>query len=397
MGRIVVTEFISLDGVVEDPGGSEDFKHGGWSFEFSRGPEGDKFKVDETMASDALLLGRVTYEGFAAAWPSRDGEFADRFNSMPKYVVSSTLSDPEWTNSTVLDGDVAEEVAKLREKHDRDIVVHGSVQLAQTLLENDLVDELRLMVFPVVLGSGKRLFGETSDKKPLRLADSKTVGDGVAILVYERARPTSAAASIAARGADAAAVGEAHGDRHLEAAAREAAQVDRLAQRLPPHDLDAAPVDFDGRALQDHAGRSPQRDPEATADAVATRRERDDVLGGDRGRRRRAGGGGGGGAGGSGLGRRRRSRRSRGRRRSCRRAGRSRRRPERPSAPPTRRCATPPSAAGRCCPVVGAKPLLAISSVPPRLAAPPTASTSYVVPGVVPAISMRSVPPAPWS
>jgi len=189
MGRIVVTEFMSLDGVVEDPGGSEDFKHGGWSFEISRGPEGDKFKLDETMESDALLLGRRTYEGFAQAWPSRNDEqgFAAKFNSMPKYVVSSTLSDPEWTNSTVLKGDVVAEVAKLREKHDRDVVVHGSVQLAQTLLENDLVDELRLMVFPVVLGSGKRLFGETSDKTPLRLADSKTVGEGVAILVYERA------------------------------------------------------------------------------------------------------------------------------------------------------------------------------------------------------------------
>jgi len=189
MGRIVVTEFTSLDGVVEDPGGSEDFKHGGWSFEISRGPEGDKFKLDETMASDALLLGRVTYEGFAQAWPSRNDPqgFADKFNSMPKYVVSSTLENPEWNNSTVIDGDVAEEVAKLRSKHDGDIVVHGSVQLAQTLLESDLVDVLNLMVFPVVLGSGKRLFGETSDKKPLRLTDSKVVGDGVAILVYERA------------------------------------------------------------------------------------------------------------------------------------------------------------------------------------------------------------------
>ena len=184
MGKIVVTEFVSLDGVVEDPGGAEDFKHSGWSFEFSRGDEGDQFKLDETMSSDALLLGRVTYEGFAKAWPSRDGEFADKFNTMPKYVVSSTLEDPEWTNSTVLKGDVAEEVAKLRQEQDGDIVVHGSPQLVQTLLENDLVDELRLMVFPVVLGTGKRLFGETSDKKPLRLVDSKTVGDGVTILTY---------------------------------------------------------------------------------------------------------------------------------------------------------------------------------------------------------------------
>jgi dihydrofolate reductase len=186
MGRIVVTEFISLDGVVEDPGGSEDFKHSGWSFEISRGDEGDKFKLDETMESDALLLGRVTYEGFAEAWPPRSGEFADKFNNMPKYVVSSTLSDPGWTNSTVINGDVADAVKQVRDRHDGDVVVHGSVQLVQELLERDLVDELRLMVYPVVLGSGKRLFGETSDKKPLKLADSKTVGDGVAILVYQR-------------------------------------------------------------------------------------------------------------------------------------------------------------------------------------------------------------------
>jgi dihydrofolate reductase len=187
MGRIVVTEFVSLDGVIEAPGGGEDFRHGGWSFEFKRGDEGDKFKLDETLASDALLLGRRTYEGFAQAWPSRDGEFADKFNTMPKYVVSSTLKDPEWNNSTVIGGDVPTEVAKLTEKHDGDIVVHGSARLVQTLVENDLVDELRLMVFPVVLGDGKRLFGETKDKKPLRLADSKIVGDGVAILVYEPA------------------------------------------------------------------------------------------------------------------------------------------------------------------------------------------------------------------
>jgi dihydrofolate reductase len=189
VGKIVVTEFVSLDGVVEAPGGGENFKHGGWSFEISRGDEGDKFKLDETMSSEALLLGRVTYEGFAAAWPSRTDEFgfADKFNSMPKYVVSSTLKDPEWNNSTVLTGDVADEVAKLKERHDGDIVVHGSPQLVQTLIENDLVDEYRLMVFPVVLGSGKRLFGETTDKKSLRLVDSKVVGDGVSILVYQPA------------------------------------------------------------------------------------------------------------------------------------------------------------------------------------------------------------------
>ena len=184
MGRIVVTEFVSLDGVMEDPGGAEDFEYGGWTFEIDRGDEGNAFKLDETMASEALLLGRRTYEGFAAAWPSREGEFADKFNTMPKYVVSSTLKDPEWTNTTVLEGDVPQAVAKLRETQDGDVVVHGSAMLVQTLLEHDLVDELRLMVFPVVLGKGKRLFGETSGKKGLRLIDSKVVGDGVAILVY---------------------------------------------------------------------------------------------------------------------------------------------------------------------------------------------------------------------
>jgi dihydrofolate reductase len=187
MGRIVVTEFISVDGVVEDPGGSEDFKYGGWSFEFSRGDEGDQFKIDETRESDALLLGRVTYEGFADAWPSREGEFADLFNNMPKHVVSSTLENPEWNNTAVVSGDLAEEVAKLKERYDGDIVVHGSASLAQALIDQDLVDELRLMVFPVVLGSGKSLFGETGDKKKLKLTDSKTVGDGVAILIYGRA------------------------------------------------------------------------------------------------------------------------------------------------------------------------------------------------------------------
>ncbi|HSK15245.1 MAG TPA: dihydrofolate reductase family protein [Gaiellaceae bacterium] len=184
MGRIVVTEFVSLDGVMEDPGGSESFRHGGWSFEISRGDEGGRFKLDETTASEALLLGRRTYEGFAAAWPSREGEFADKFNTMPKYVVSSTLETPEWQNTTVLAGDVGEEVARLKERHEGDVVVHGSAQLVQDLLDRGLVDELRLMVFPVVLGSGKRLFGETSDKKPLRLVESRVVGDGVSILVY---------------------------------------------------------------------------------------------------------------------------------------------------------------------------------------------------------------------
>jgi dihydrofolate reductase len=184
MGRIVVTEFVSLDGVMEDPGGSENFEHGGWSLKINRGDEGDKFKLDEAFASEALLLGRVTFEGFAEAWPSRDGEFADKFNNMPKYVVSSTLNRPEWKNSTVVKGDVVEQVGKLKQELDGDIVVHGSARLVQTLIEHDLVDELRLMVFPVVLGSGKRLFGDTSDLKPLRLLESKMVGDGVAILIY---------------------------------------------------------------------------------------------------------------------------------------------------------------------------------------------------------------------
>lgn len=188
MGRIVVTEFISLDGVVEDPGGSEDFEHGGWAFEFSRGEDGDRFKLDETMNSDALLLGRVTYEGFAEAWPERTGEFADKFNSMPKYVVSSTLGEPGWSNSTVLRDDLAGAVAELRARHDGDVVVHGSARLVQSLLEHDLVDELRLMQFPVVLGSGKRLWGSTGSKRPLRLGHSQVVGDGVAVLVYEPVR-----------------------------------------------------------------------------------------------------------------------------------------------------------------------------------------------------------------
>ena len=191
MGRIVVTEFMSVDGVMEAPGGDDDFVRGAWSFEFDRGEEGDKFKVDEVMEAEGLLLGRRTYEGFAAAWPEREGEFADKFNEMPKYVVSNTLDDPDWNNSTVLKGDVAEEVEKLRREQDGDIVVHGSARLAQTLIEHDLVDEFRLMVYPLVLGSGKRLFGETSDRKPLRLVDSKVVGDGVAILIYEPAESGS--------------------------------------------------------------------------------------------------------------------------------------------------------------------------------------------------------------
>jgi len=189
VGRIVVTEFVSLDGVMEDPGGAEGYEHGGWSFQVSRGDEGDKFKLDELVDAEAQLLGRVTYEGFAKAWPSITDEagFAEKMNSMPKYVVSSTLTNPEWQNTTVLSGDVAEEVSKLKQEVDGNILVAGSARLVQALIEHDLVDELRLMVYPVVLGSGKRLFATTSDKKALRLAESKVVGDGVQILVYESA------------------------------------------------------------------------------------------------------------------------------------------------------------------------------------------------------------------
>jgi dihydrofolate reductase len=189
MGKIVVTEFVSLDGVIEAPGGGEDYKHAGWTFEIDRGEEGDKFKLDELVEAEAQLLGRVTYEGFAAAWPTmEDGVgFAEKMNGMPKYVVSSTLQEASWENSTILRGDLADEVAKLHREIDGVILVAGSAQLVQGLLERDLVDELRLMVFPVLLGEGKRLFGDVTAKKPLNLVDSKTVGAGIALLTYEPA------------------------------------------------------------------------------------------------------------------------------------------------------------------------------------------------------------------
>lgn len=183
MAKIVVSQFISVDGVVEDPGGSEGWERGGWAFKYERGPEGDKFKLDELMAADALLLGRVTFEGFAEAWPSRTGEFADKFNGMAKYVVSSTLSDPEWNNSHVISGDVAAEVAKLKEKPGGDVLVNGSAQLCQTLIEAGLVDELRLMVFPVVLGGGKKLFSDTSRPVSLELASTTGAGE-CTVLTY---------------------------------------------------------------------------------------------------------------------------------------------------------------------------------------------------------------------
>jgi len=191
MGKLVVTEFISIDGVIEDPGGAEDFAHGGWVFQFERGEEGNKFKLDEVLEAEAQLLGRVTYEGFAAAWPSRTDEagFAERMNAMPKYVVSSTLRELTWSNSTLIEGDVAAEVAKLKKQVPGDILVAGSATLVRALVDHDLVDELRLMVFPIVLGSGKRLFGDSASTKAFRLLESQPVGDdGVVILRYEPVR-----------------------------------------------------------------------------------------------------------------------------------------------------------------------------------------------------------------
>jgi dihydrofolate reductase len=177
MGRIVVSQFITVDGVIEDPGGAEGFEHGGWAFSFERGDEGDRFKFEEVMASDALLLGRRTYEGFAEAWPSRTGDFADKFNSMPKYVVSENLNDPEWTNTIVLGGGAAGAAATVKERHERDILVNGSARLTRALLAAGAVDELRLMVFPIVLGAGKRLFGAHESPVPLRLTESRPAGE----------------------------------------------------------------------------------------------------------------------------------------------------------------------------------------------------------------------------
>ncbi|HET6623514.1 MAG TPA: dihydrofolate reductase family protein [Gaiellaceae bacterium] len=188
MGKLVVTEFVSLDGVMQAPGG-EDFKYPGWSFDFDRGDDGNEFKLKETLETDVLLLGRVTYESFAGAWPSREGVFADKFNEMPKYVVSSTLEGPEWNNTTVLKGDAVGEARKLKESTDGIVQVPGSLRLARALIEADLVDVLHLMVFPVLLGTGRRLFGDTSERTDWRLVESRPVGpDGVLVLVYERAR-----------------------------------------------------------------------------------------------------------------------------------------------------------------------------------------------------------------
>jgi dihydrofolate reductase len=189
MGKLVVTEFITLDGVIEAPGGGEEFAHAGWSFKFNRGEEGDKFKYDELMASDAQLLGRVTYEGFARAWPTmNDSQFGEKMNGMPKYVVSRSLTPDKatWNNSTVISGnDVPGQIRRLKDQVAGDIVVAGSTKLVQTLAEHNLVDEYRLMVFPVVLGTGKRLFAEGTPNTTLRLVDSKPLGpDGVILLTY---------------------------------------------------------------------------------------------------------------------------------------------------------------------------------------------------------------------
>ena len=188
MGKLVVSEFVSVDGVFEDPGGAEGYEHGGWTFEYDRGEDGDSFKLNEVMEAQVQLLGRVTYEGFAAAWPSREGPFADKLNNDPKYVVSTTLEDPEWENTKVISGNVVEEISTLRDETEGLILVAGSGTLVRTLLDANLVDELRLMVFPTILGSGKRLFPDGIDRLKLKLAESKTVGsDGVQVQIYQRA------------------------------------------------------------------------------------------------------------------------------------------------------------------------------------------------------------------
>ena len=190
MGKLVVTEFLTLDGVMQDPGGSGEFDRGGWAFRFDRG-EGDKFKFDELMASDAQLLGRVTYEGFAKAWPTMEaGEFGEKMNGMPKFVFSSTLENPEWNNTTVLEGDLVEEVEKLKQQFAGDILVAGSAQLAQSLLADDLVDELHLMIYPVVLGGGKRLFADGSETTAFDLVETRQTGS-VAILTLRRPNHTA--------------------------------------------------------------------------------------------------------------------------------------------------------------------------------------------------------------
>jgi dihydrofolate reductase len=188
MGKIVVSENVTLDGVIQDPAGDEGFRVGGWVGLIKDSPQLNKLALDEALGAEAFLLGRRSYEWFAARWPSRSGELADRLNRLPKYVVTSTLEDPDWNNSTVLNGDVVHEVSKLKQELNGEIVVPASFQLVGTLMEHDLVDELRLRIFPVVLGAGERFLGETSDKKPMRLLDAQTVGGGIAYLTYEPVR-----------------------------------------------------------------------------------------------------------------------------------------------------------------------------------------------------------------
>jgi dihydrofolate reductase len=188
MGRIIISDNVSLDGVIQDPAGDEGFERGGWVGLIKDRPGANKLALDEAMGTEALLLGRRSYEWMAGRWPSRSGELADRLNNLPKYVVSSTLEDPNWNNSTVLKGDVVHEVARLKQELDGDIVVVASFQLVRTLLDHDLVDELRLKIYPVVLGAGERLFGETGERKPMRLVDTQTIDGDVAYLTYEPVR-----------------------------------------------------------------------------------------------------------------------------------------------------------------------------------------------------------------
>jgi dihydrofolate reductase len=188
--KVVVTEYISVDGVIQDPGGTGEYERGGWTFDYERGEDGDRFKLEELVAADAQLLGRITYEGFAEAWPTMedDAGFAEKMNSMPKYVVSTTLKDPEWTNTTVISGNVPEEVAKLMDEYDGDILIYGSGQLVRSLVEEDLVDEWRFMVFPTIIGEGKPLFDGGLPRRKLKLTDERALGpDGIRVLSYQRA------------------------------------------------------------------------------------------------------------------------------------------------------------------------------------------------------------------
>jgi dihydrofolate reductase len=188
MGKVIVSENITLDGVIQDPSADEGFERGGWVGKVTDRKEAGQVLVEETLTAEAELYGRRTYEFLASRWPDRDGPLADRLNSMPKYVISSTLEDPEWSNTTVLAGDAVEEVSKLKREIDGEILIPASIQLVRTLFEHDLVDELRLMVFPVVLGAGERLFAETSEKKPMRLLGVRTLDDELAYVTYALAR-----------------------------------------------------------------------------------------------------------------------------------------------------------------------------------------------------------------